>query len=159
MRREPIPTALDASGHLTHIDDAVVGGRYMGATQDHGDCELYPVLRSRRRPSFAHLPGRGRADAHRRGQSAVHREACSSWFRFFQKQMSECGVCRLNGIQEDDHLCLARNIRGELVFEEGSAMFGEIVWVCDRCLRVHMWDLLDGKVARARGMTSMAEEA
>ena len=27
-------------------------------------------------------------------------------------------------------------------------MFGEIVWVCDRCLRVHMWDLLTGIAAR-----------
>ena len=23
-------------------------------------------------------------------------------------------------------------------------MFGEIVWVCDRCLRMHKWDLLSG---------------
>ena len=106
--REPILTALDASGRLIHIDDAVAGGRYMGATQDHADCELYPVLRSRRRPSIAHLPGRGRADAHRRGQSAVHREACSS--RFFQKLMGECGVRSLNGVQEYDHLCPAGNI-------------------------------------------------
>ena len=45
------------------------------------------------------------------------------------------------------------------MLREGPLPFGEIVWVCDRCLRVHMWDLLDGKVARARGMTSMAEEA
>ena len=148
MRREPILTALDASGRLIHINDAIAGGRYMGAAQDHQDCELYPVLRSRKRPSFAHLPGRGRADAHRRGQSAVHREACSSWYRFFQKLLSECGVCSLNGIQEDDHICPAQNMRGELVLSEGPPMFGEIVWVCDRCLRVHMWDALADNAAR-----------
>ena len=27
-------------------------------------------------------------------------------------------------------------------------MLGEIVWVCDRCLRVHMWDLLADNSAR-----------
>ena len=148
MRREPILTALGASGRLIHINDAIACGRYMGAAQDHQDCELYPVLRSRKRSSFAYLPGRGRADAHRRGQSAAHWEACSSWFRFFQKLIGECGVCRLNGVREDDHLCPARNIRGELVLREGPPLFGEIVWVCDLCLRVHMWDLLDGNAAR-----------
>ena len=34
------------------------------------------------------------------------------------------------------------------MFQESSPMFGEIVWVCDKCLRVHIWDLLAENVTR-----------
>ena len=141
MRKEPILTALDTGGQVVRIDNALSGKRYMGATQEHRDCELYPAFRSTKRSSYAHVPGRGRVAAHRRGQSAVHREACSSWYRFLQKLLGECGICKLNGLQDDDHICPAINNRGELVFQ-GPPILGEIVWVCHQCLRVHMWDLI-----------------
>ena len=56
MRKKPILTALNSDGQLIRIDAADRGERYMGATQDHEDCELYPVFRSTKQSSFAHLP-------------------------------------------------------------------------------------------------------
>ena len=148
MRKEPILTALGGNGQLVRIDAAVPGGRYMGATQDHEGCELYPVFRSTKQPSFAHLPRRGRVEGHRRGQSAVHRRACSDWHGLLQKLLGECGLCKLMGLEVDDHCCPPRDIRGKLTLQEGAPMFGDIVWVCDRCLRIHMWDLLSGGAAK-----------
>ena len=142
MRREPILTALDADGQLVRIHDADHGERYMGATQDHVDCELYPVFRSTKQSSFAHLPSQEHVAAHRRGQSAAHRRACSDWYDLLQKLLGDCGLCKLMGLDVDDHVCPSRDISGNLTLQEGAPMFGEIVWVCDGCLRVHMWDLL-----------------
>ena len=142
MRREPILTALDGNEQLVRIDDAIRGGRYMGATQDHEDCELYPVFRSRKQSSFAHLPSQEHVAAHRRGQSAAHRRACTDWYDLLEKLLGDCGLCKLMGLEVDDHPCPARDISGNLTLQEGAPMYGEIVWVCDKCLRVHMWDLL-----------------
>ena len=142
MRKEPILTALDAEGQLVRIDDAVHGGRYTGATQDHQDCELFPVFRSANLDSFAHLPSQEHVAAHRRGQSAAHRRACSDWHELLQKLLGDCGLCKLMVLEVDDHICPARDISGKLTLREGAPMFGEIVWVCDKCLRVHVWDLL-----------------
>ena len=148
MRREPILTALDADGQLIRMHDADHGERYMGATQDHEDCELYPVFRSRKQSSFAHLPSQEHVAAHRRGQSAAHRRACTDWYDLLEKLLGDCGLCKLMGLEVDDHCCPSRDIRGRLTLQEGSPMFGEIVWVCDRCLRVHVRDLLAGCAAR-----------
>ncbi len=147
MRRHPIRTALDDNSLMVRIDDAVAGNRYKGATQDCQDCDLYPVFRKRKQSSFAHVPRTGGAAAHRRGQSASHREACASWHRFFERLLSECGACRLNGLEEDNHVCPAVSITGNPV-QLGPPMFGEIVWVCDECMKVHMWDLLADGAAR-----------
>ena len=142
MRKEPILTAFDAHGQLIRIHDADHGGRYLGATQDHEDCELYPVFRSRKQSSFAHLPSQEHAAAHRRGQSAAHRRACSDWYDLLEKLLGDCGLCKLMRLEADGHICPSRDIRGNLTLQEGAPMFGEIVWVCDKCLRVHVWDLL-----------------
>ena len=142
MRKEPILTALDADGQLVRIDGATPGERYMGATQDHEDCELYPVFRSRKQSSFAHLPSQEHVAAHRRGQSAAHRRACTDWYDLLEKLLGDCGLCKLMGLEVDDHPCPARDISGNLTLQEGAPMFGEIAWVCDKCLRVHVWDLL-----------------
>lgn len=142
MRKEPILTARDADGQLVRIDDAIHGGRYTGATQDHQDCELFPVFRSAKLDSFAHLPSQEHVAAHQRGQSAAHRRACSDWYDLLQKMLGDCGLCRLMGIEVDDHICPSTDIRGKLTLQGGAPFYGEIVWVCHRCLRVHMWDLL-----------------
>ena len=134
MRKEPILTALDGNEQLVRIDDADHGERYMCATQDHEDCELYPVFRSRKQSSFAHLPSQEHVAAHRR--------ACTDWYDLLEKLLGDCGLCKLMGLEVDDHPCPARDISGNLTLQEGAPMFGEIAWVCDKCLRVHVWDLL-----------------
>ena len=144
MRKEPILTAVDANGRLARIDDAVHGGRYLGVTQDHQDCELYPVFRSTKQSSFAHLPSQEHVAAHLRGQSAAHRRACSDWYDLLQKLLGDCGLCKFMGLEVDNHVCPSRDIRGNLTLQGSAPMFGEIVWVCDKCLRVHVWDLLSG---------------
>lgn len=45
------------------------------------------------------------------------------------------------------------------MLQESSSLSGGIVWVCDRCLRDHIWDLLDGIVAGYSGIASIAEQA
>ena len=142
VRKEPILTALKSDGQLIRISDADRGERYMGATQDHEDCELYPVFRSRKQSSFAHLPSQEHVAAHRRGQSAAHRRACTDWYDLLEKLLGDCGFCKLMGLEVDDHPCPVRDISGNLTLQEGAPMFGEIAWVCDKCLRVHVWDLL-----------------
>lgn len=147
MKKHPILTALDGKGQLVRIGDSEAGERYKGATPDHQDCELYPVLRSRKLSSYAHTPRTGRADAHRRGQSPAHREACSTWHHFLTRLLSDCSVCKLFGLEENHDPCPAVNEKGEVV-DLGPQMFGEIVWVCDECMKVHMWDLLDNDAAK-----------
>ena len=93
VRKEPILTALDADGQLVRIDDADRGKRYMGATQDHEDCELYPVFRSTKQSSFALLPSQVHVAAHRRGQSAAHRRACTDWYDLLQRSCWAIAGC------------------------------------------------------------------
>ena len=52
----------------------------------------------------------------------------------------------MNGLEEDDHLCPATGPKGKVV-DLGPPMYGEIVWVCERCLKVHVWDLIEGDAA------------
>ncbi len=145
-RRHPIRTAHDKNGALVKIENAVAGERYKGATQDHEGCLLYPVSRQRRQSSYAHLPGTGRAQAHSQGQTAGHREACLSWHRFFERLLSKCSVCRLFGLEKIEHICPAVCASGPSA-EFGSPMYGEIVWVCDVCMKIHMWNLLHESAA------------
>ena len=148
MNRDIITSALDAEGKTVYIDKAESSGRYRGATPHHQDCELYPVFRKARRPSFAHIPNQ--TDACRRGESAVHREACKSWMRFFETQLNGCVLCRTGGVESVEHICPAVRFEDGRLEQApaGEPIFGEIVWTCGNCLRVHMWDLLDG-TARA----------
>lgn len=145
----PIITALNTKGETVRINDAELGGRYAGATQDHEDCELYPRFPTGKRPSFAHMPKREHPCG--TGESPEHREIRQSWFRFFQKQLSGCFACVINGVQEDDHLCFV-----PFPYEDGrfvpsvptnsGSFYGSIVWICDVCLRPHTWDLLHDAV-------------
>ena len=145
----PIITALDTEGEVVRINNAKHGGRYAGATQDHEDCELYPRFPTSRRPSFAHMPKREHPCG--TGESPEHRKIRQSWFRFFEKQLSGCFSCVINGAQDDDHLCFVH-----FPYEDGrfvpttptnsGPFYGSIVWTCDVCLRPHTWDLLHGAV-------------
>ena len=145
----PIITALGAAGEIIRINDAEPGGRYAGATQDHEDCELYPRFPTDKRPSFAHMPKREHPCG--TGESPEHREIRQSWFRFFEKQLSGCFTCVINGVQNDDHLCFVHFPIEDGCFmlvepENGGPFFGDIVWICDLCLRPHTSDLLHGAV-------------
>ena len=146
MNRDIITSALDAEGKRVHINEAESRGRYRGATQHHQDCELYPVFRKTKRSSFAHVPNP--PDACGRGESAVHREACEGWMRFFESQLNGCAVCLTRGIEPVQHVCPAVRFQDGRWMEAsaGRPIYGEIVWTCGKCLRVHMWDLLDGTV-------------
>ena len=145
----PIITALDGSGEVVRINDAEPGGRYMGTTQDHKDCELYPRFPTGKRPSFAHMPKREHPCG--TGESPEHREMRENWFRFFQKQLSGCLSCVINGAQDDDHLCFVH-----FPYDDGPVVpsaptnsgpfYGSIVWICGVCLRPHTWDLLHDAV-------------
>ena len=147
MSRDIITSALDEEGKRVHIDRAKRHERYRGATPHHQDCVLYPVFRKAgRRSSFAHIPCHTYACG--RGESDAHSEACSSWMRFLESQLSGCFVCRTRGIESMEHICPAVRFEdGRLVQEPaGEPILGEIVWTCGKCLRVHMWDLLGGTV-------------
>ena len=146
MNRDIITSALDAEGRKVHIEKAEPNGRYHGATPHHQDCELYPVFRKTRRASFAHVPKQADAGGH--GESAVHREACETWIRFFETQLNGCFVCRTQGVEPVEHICPAVRFQdGRLVQAPADKpIYGEIAWTCGDCLRVHVWDLLDGTV-------------
>ena len=147
MSRDIITSALDAEGRRVYIANAEPNGRYRGATPHHQDCVLYPVFRrAGRRSSFAHIPSQKYACG--RGESDVHREACNSWMKFFESQLNGCFICRTDGVESVEHVCPAVRLEdGRLVqAPAGKPMLGEIVWTCGKCLRVHMWDLLDGTV-------------
>lgn len=81
------------------------------------------------------------------GQSRVHREACLSWGKFLKRMLSECGACRLFGIDDTLHICPARNISGELICQGWSPESVPIIWVCVQCMKVHKWDLLGDNAA------------
>ena len=147
MSRDIITSALDEDGRRVYIDRARRNGRYRGATPHHQDCVLYPVFRKAgRRSSFAHIPSQAYACG--RGESAVHREACRSWLKFFESQLNGCFICRMGGVEPMEHVCPAVRFEdGRYVrAPAGKPILGEIVWTCGKCLRVHMWDLLDGTV-------------
>ena len=147
MSRDIITSALDEVGRRVYIDRAKRHERYRGATSHHRDCVLYPVFRKAgRRSSFAHVPSH--TYACHRGESAVHREACNSWMKFFESQLNGCFICRTDGVRAMENACPAIRLEdGRLVQEPaGNPILGEIVWTCGKCLRVHMWDLLDGTV-------------
>ena len=148
MSRDIITSALNAEGRRVYIDNAESNRRYRGATPHHQDCVLYPVFRKAgRRSSFAHIPSQKYARSH--GESAAHREASNSWMQFFESQLNGCFICRTRGVESMEHVCPAVRLEaGRLVqAPAGKPMLGEIVWTCGKCLRVHMWDLLDGTVS------------
>ena len=143
MYREVITSALGASGKIVPIESAISGERYVGATPHHRNCELYPVFRQSKRASFVHMP---RQSMHgRRGESDAHSEAIKSWMRFFNTQLGECPACLLEGVDSAEHICSEYRLHGKPhnSLLSSNRLYGEIVWTCDRCLRVHMWDLLD----------------
>ena len=145
MSRDIITSALTDVGTRVHIENAEPKGRYRGASPHHQDCELYPVFRKAgRRSSFAHIPHQ--PDACGPGESAVHREACESWLKFFESQLNGCILCMACGIESSDHICPAVRFQNGLLAQAAEPVYGEIVWTCRICLRVHMWDLLDGAV-------------
>ena len=138
-----ITTALDPEGKRTHIDKAKRNVRYRGATPHHQDCELYPVIRKTKRSSFAHVPKQ--VDACNRGESAIHRKACENWMKFFESQLNGCLLCRSRGEVLTDHICPVLRFQDGVLTQAPvrDPIYGEIVWTCGKCLRVHMWDLLD----------------
>ena len=148
MSPDIITSALDAEGRRVYIDKAEPSRRYRGATPHHQDCVLFPVFRRAGwRSPFAHVPRQ--KDACGRGESDVHREACNSWMTFFESQLNGCFICRTRGVESMEHICPAVHLEdGRLVqAPAGKPIHGEIVWTCRICLRVHMWDLLDGTVS------------
>ena len=145
MNYDTITTALDDGGNQVRISEAKPGLRYRGATPHHQCCALYPVFRRTKRSSFAHAPDRVGNCSH--GESAVHREACSNWMMFFKTQLSGCALCAHRGIAVEEHtICPVVRLEGKCLIPAPveSLFFGKIVWTCRDCLRVHMWDLLDG---------------
>ena len=145
MTNDSIVTALDMDGTLTRIENAVSGLRYWGATQDHETCELHPRFPQNRRPSFAHMPKREHPCG--RGQSKAHREAIQKWTRLLRSQISGCLECVIRGIELDEHYCFAWIdwSSGKAVAQDNpKPFFGKVVWICDICLRPHVWDLLNG---------------
>ena len=143
MSQDIITSALNAAGNIVYIEKAEPNGRYRGSIPHHQDCEIYPVFLRARKPSFAHIPNQVNAGGH--GESAVHREACQTWMRFFETQRNGCFVCKTQGIESMQHICPAVRFQDGLLVQApaGKPIYGEIVWTCGICLRVHMWDLLD----------------
>ena len=80
----------------------------------------------------------------RGGQSAVHRRACADWQTFLEGLLRECAVCRLPALWNTSHICPATNFRGEVIDPNHRSPYGEIVWGCSRCAKIHKWDLRDG---------------
>ncbi len=116
MLKDIITTALAKDGTRTPIEKARTGDRYTGIAH-HKACVLFPVHRRERRSSFAHLPNR--KDCRQPGESDEHRQVKEAWHQFLWLELTA-----------------AR-------FWSRSPMFGDITWTCRKCLKPHVFELLD----------------
>lgn len=141
MAVDTITVAVDADGKMTRIEDAVRGDRYTGASKHHERCELYPVFRTKKRASYAHMPKTSPCP-NPNGESEAHRQTRVEWYRHFKSQTSGCLIC----IEQSDipHLDCP-------IYDAGGAatppMYGCILWWCTQCGDPHIFDLL-GRAGR-----------
>ena len=79
----------------------------------------------------------------------IHNQACEEWHKFLEKQLSDCWACQHSGVQDDGHtVCPVRYVNGEIV-PTSPQMYGKIAWVCSQCVKVHVWDLIEGGAIKA----------
>ncbi len=126
---DTIRTATDESGERVHIDKATTGLRYRGLGAHEG-CLLYPVHRSSKRSSFAHLPNRAHC-LPPKGESAEHKRAKGEWADYLRGYLNPCTGCSSWGSAAPNlHLASCQR-----------PFFADIAWFCDLCLRPHLYEL------------------
>ena len=134
-----ITTALDANGNPIRILDAEKGRDYF--CPEPTGCVLRPVHASKRRPHFRHLRISNDCPDWA-NESQVHKQTKQEWFEFLNRQLSGCFVCTvvLEATSEiEPHRCPVK-LRD---IETHEPWYNTILWVCGRCSKPHIYDILD----------------
>ena len=131
-----ITSALGQDGALVRIEQAIIGMRYRGIGH-HEPCQLYPVNRREgKRSSFAHIPNRSHCMPPS-GESAEHEMVKMQWAEFLHAQLIGCFIC-VHIDRESPHRCPSVPSASPHI----RPAYGTVAWVCDACLKPHIYDIL-----------------
>ena len=134
-----ITTALDSNGKPIRITETEKGRDYF--CPEPAGCVLRPVHASKRRSHFRHLRISNDCPDWA-NESQVHKQTKQEWFEFLKRQLSGCFVCTvaLEATSESKrHQCPVK-LSGT---ETHDPWYNSILWVCDRCSKPHVYDILD----------------
>ena len=135
-RQPTITRAWDANNGWVEVSAAVSGQDY--SRPDHPGCILRPVHSEKRQSHFRHK-GQSQDCPEWTNESAEHEKMKSQWFNFLERQLSGCTICVVD-LERDSHPCPVKSRDGE----PSDPWYRTILWVCGRCSKPHVYEILEG---------------